>query len=131
LLSILHGDVVHVAISIVLLHLIGIPWLQRLLVCSSNGVHLLHGALISKVPVLPVVEAHTIGWGTGSCCILLGARRLRCSWTGCLSVGAIRPVAWMLGLKILPLQLKLIIRPLHLKLVALHGMGGQIVLGLR
>jgi hypothetical protein len=54
-LSIRHDDVVHMAISIVLLHLIGIPWLQWLLVCYSNRVHLLHGASISKVPVLPAV----------------------------------------------------------------------------
>jgi hypothetical protein len=57
--------VVHAAISIVLLQLIGIPWLQRLLVCSSNGVRLLHRTLISKVVVLPAVEARSTGWGTG------------------------------------------------------------------
>jgi hypothetical protein len=41
------------------------------------------------------------------------------SWTGCLRVGAIRRVAWTLWLKILPLWLKLTIRPLHLELKTL------------
>jgi hypothetical protein len=45
------------------------------------------------------------------------------NWTGCLSVGAIRRVAWTLWLKILPLWLKLTVRPLHLELMMLwwHG----------
>jgi hypothetical protein len=124
LLSILRSDVVHVAISIVLLHLIGIPWLQQLLVCSSDRIRLLHGAMISKVPVLPVVEARTIGWGAGSCWILLDTRSLKHSWTGCLRVGAIRRVAWTLWLKILPLQLKLTVSSLHLELAALQWHGG-------
>jgi hypothetical protein len=50
---------------------------------------------------------------------MLGTRSLRCSWTGCLRVGVICRVDWTLWLKILPLQLKLIVRPLHLELVAL------------
>jgi hypothetical protein len=41
------------------------------------------------------------------------------SWTGCLRVGAIHQVAWMLWLNILPLWLKLIVRPLQLELMAL------------
>jgi hypothetical protein len=45
------------------------------------------------------------------------------SWMGCLRVGVICWVAWTLGLKILPLLLKLIVRPLHLELMTLwwHG----------
>jgi hypothetical protein len=58
---------IHMAISIVLLHLIGIPWLQWLLVCSSDRVHLLHRAPISKVHVLSAVEAWTNGQGARSC----------------------------------------------------------------
>jgi hypothetical protein len=50
---------------------------------------------------------------------------------GCLRVGAICQVTWTLWQKILPLQLKLTIRPLHLELVACGGMGGWIMLGLR
>jgi hypothetical protein len=123
LLSILRGDGVHTAISIVLLHLIGIHWMQRLLVCSSNGVHLLHGAPINKVPVLSAVEAQTMGLCTGSCWILLDARRLWRSWTGCLRVGAIRRVTWTLWRRILPLQLKLIVKTLQLELVALRWHG--------
>jgi hypothetical protein len=61
MLSILHSDMIHTAISIVLLHLIGIPWLLWLLVCSSYRVCLLHRALISKVPLLSAVEARSTG----------------------------------------------------------------------
>jgi hypothetical protein len=98
----------------------GILWLQWLLVCSSDGVSLLHGAPISKVPVLLAVEAWATRWGTRGYWILLGTSSLRRSWMGCLRVGVIHRVAWMLWLKILPLQLKLIVKPLHLLLVVLR-----------
>jgi hypothetical protein len=45
------------------------------------------------------------------------------NWMGCLRVGVIRRVAWTLWPKILPLWLKLTVRPLHLELMTLwcHG----------
>jgi hypothetical protein len=46
------------------------------------------------------------------------------SLMGCLRVGVIRRVAWMLWLKILPLWLKLTVRPLHLELMTLWWHGG-------
>jgi hypothetical protein len=57
---------VHTTISIVLLHLIGVPWLQRLLVCSSNGVRLLHGHRLAKCMCYPQLKNGPQGSAPGA-----------------------------------------------------------------